>query len=383
MRVPSHRPLVLTLAAVAALAACAKKDAGADSSTAATPSADVLRAADSQRAGATRAPGDTLPPKADSQMQAVLDQLAALGGKPIETLSAPEARRQPTPTDAVKALLKKNGRPTTPEPVARVENRTIAGPGGSIPVRIYWPAGNGPFPMIVYYHGGGWVIATIDTYDATPRAMVTQTNAVVISVEYRKAPEHKFPAQHEDAMAAYRWALENAASIKGDPKRVALMGESAGGNLAVATAMAARDAHVPMPVAVASVYPIAGVDTMTESYVENAHAKPLSRSMMAWFLDKTINGPADLQDPRLDLVGRANLAGLPPTTIVLDQIDPLRTEGQKLGDKLKSAGVSVNSKTWDGVTHEFFGMAAVLDKSKEAQAFVAADLNKAFGNPAK
>lgn len=376
---PSRRLAVLSIAAVAALAACSRKDAAGDSSTAATPSADVLAAADSQRAGATRAPGDTMPAKADSQMQAVLDQLAMLGGKPIETLSAPEARKQPTPTDAVKALLKKNGRPTTPEPVAKVENRTIPGPGGAIPVRIYWPAGNGPFPVIVYYHGGGWVIATVDTYDATPRAMVTQTNAVVISVEYRKAPEHKFPAQHDDALAAYQWAISNAASIKGDPKRIALMGESAGGNLAVATAMAARDGKLQMPVAIASVYPIAGVDTMTESYVENAHAKPLSRPMMVWFLQQTIKSPADLADPRIDLVGHANLAGLPATTIVTDQIDPLRSEGQKLADKLKSAGVTVNSKSWDGVTHEFFGMAAVLDKSKEAQAFVAADLNKAFG----
>ena len=379
-----HAPIRLaavTLAAAAALSACAKKDAGTDSSTAATPSADVLRAADSQRA--TRAPRDTMPPKADSQMQAVLDQLGTMGGKPIETLSAPEARKQPTPTDAVIALLKKNGKPTTPEPVAKVVNRTIPGPAGAVPVRIYYPAGNGPFPVIVYYHGGGFVIATMDTYDATPRAMVTQTNAVVVSVEYRKAPEHKFPAQGEDSWAAYQWVVKNAASIKGDPKRIAVMGESAGGNLAINMSIMARDMKVQMPVAQVLVYPIAGIDTTTESYVENAHAKPLSRPMMSWFVEKTIKSPADLQDPRIDILGKANVANLPPTTIVTDQIDPLRTDGEKLADKLKGAGVSVNIKNWDGVTHEFFGMAAVLDKAKEAQAFVAADLNKAFGTAAK
>jgi acetyl esterase len=136
-------------------------------------------------------------------------------------------------------------------------DRAIRGAAGDIPARIYTPEGAGPFPVIVYYHGGGWVIADKNVYDGGARGLAKAANAVVVSVDYRLAPEAKFPAQHDDALAAYRWALANAASIKGDPKRVALAGESAGGNLAVATAVAARDAKLQAPAAVISVYPIA------------------------------------------------------------------------------------------------------------------------------
>lgn len=140
---------------------------------------------------------------ADPQMKTVLDELTALEGKPIKTLSADDAREQPTPADAVMQVLKKQGRSTDPEPVGNVDDRKIPGPDGSIPIRIYTPQGAGPFPVIVYYHGGGWVIATIDTYDSSARALANAAHAVVVAVEYRKAPEHRFPVAHEDAYAAY------------------------------------------------------------------------------------------------------------------------------------------------------------------------------------
>lgn len=231
---------------------------------------------------------------------------------------------------------------------------------------------------MVYYHGGGWVIADKNVYDAGARALSKLAGAVVISIDYRRAPEHKFPAAHDDAFAAYQWAVKNAASIKGDPKRVALAGESAGGNLAVATAMAARDAKAQQPVAVVSVYPIAGSDTTTPSYQENATAKPLDRPGMSWFLEHALRGPDDRKDPRIDLVN-ANLAGLPPTTIINAQIDPLRTEGEVLAEKLRGAGVTVEQKTYDAVTHEFFGMGMVVDEAMAAEQMAAAALKKAFG----
>jgi acetyl esterase/lipase len=318
------------------------------------------------------------PAKPDAQMQAVLDQLAALGGKPIETLSAPEARKQPTPADAVKQLLGKQGEPTAPPPGATLKNTTIPGAGGPMATNIYTPDGTGPFPVVVYFHGGGWVIADKDVYDGGARATAIMAKAIVVSPDYRQGPEHRFPAAHDDAIAAYQWALENAASIGGDPKRVALMGESAGGNLAVATAIAARDGRLQAPLAVVSVYPIAGSDTTTPSYVENANAKPLSRPMMSWFFDKYLRSPADRQDPRIDLVA-ANLQGLPPTTIINAQIDPLRSDGEMLASKLKAAGVSADQKTYPGVTHEFFGMGVVVDKAKDAEGMAAAALQKAFG----
>jgi acetyl esterase/lipase len=304
-----------------------------------------------------------------------------MGGKPIETLSPEEARKQPTPAAAAMMVAAKAGKDTTPRalvPGVTSADRTIPGPAGALPVRIYTPDGAGPFPVVVYYHGGGWVIASKEVYDGGARGIAKAANAVVVSVDYRLAPEHKFPAQHDDALATYRWAVQNAASIKGDPLRIALTGESAGGNLAVATAVAARDASLPMPKAVISVYPIAQPDTMTASYVENANAKPLSRAMMGWFAKHTARTPADLQDPRINLV-KANLTGLPPVTIINAQIDPLRDDGAMLEQALKAANVSVERRLYNGVTHEFFGMGVVIDKAKEAQQYAGERLKAAFG----
>lgn len=320
----------------------------------------------------------TGPAQPDAQMQAVLDELAALHGKPIETLTAAEARRQPTPTDAVKQLLAKQGKPAAPPPGVTLANRSVPGAAGSLPANIYTPAGAGPFPVVVYYHGGGWVIADKDVYDGGARALAKMANAVVISADYRQGPEHRFPAAHDDAVAVYAWALENAASLKGDPKRIALAGESAGGGLAVATAIAARDRKLQMPLAVVSVYPIAATDTTTPSYVENAAAKPLNRPMMSWFFDHYLRSAGDRQDPRVNLVA-ANLQGLPATTIINAQIDPLRSDGEMLAQKLRAAGVRVTQKTYDGVTHEFFGMGVVHDKAKDAEGMAADALRKAFG----
>jgi acetyl esterase/lipase len=316
----------------------------------------------------------------NAQMQLVLNQLSALGGRPIETLTAPDARKQPTPTDAVKALLTKDKKSTAPDPAISSTDRTIPGPGGALPVRIYTPrSGTGPFPVVVYYHGGGWVIANKDVYDGGARALSKLANAVVISVDYRQGPENKFPAAHDDAYATYEWTLRNAASLNGDPRRIAVAGESAGGGLAVATAIMARDKKAQMPVAIVSVYPIAGTDTMTASYVENAEAKPLNRAMMSWFFDKYLNGPQDRANTRVNLVA-ADLNGLPPTTIINAQIDPLRSDGETLAQKLQAAGVQVEQKTFPGVTHEFFGMGAVIDSAIAAEQMAANALNKAFAD---
>jgi acetyl esterase len=350
------------IAIVVLAAACTRGSKGADSSSVAVDSS--AKAAPAM----TPAANDSAPmAKADSDMQAVLDQLAALHGKPIETLTAVEARKQPTPTDAVKALLAKMGKPTAPPPGVTTADRMIPGAAGSIKARVYTPAaGTKPFPVIVYYHGGGFVIATIDTYDAGARALSMMAKAIVVSVEYRKAPENKFPAAHDDAFAAYKWTMMHAKEIGGDSSRMALAGESAGGNLAMATAMAVRDAKLPLPKFILAVYPVAQPDTETASYKENAAAKPLNRPMMEWFFKQYGRTPADGMDPRINLVG-ANLAGLPPVMIINAQIDPLRTDGEMLESKLKAAGVTVDRKVYPGVTHEFFGMGAVVAKAKDAE----------------
>ena len=335
----------------------------------------MTAAADSSKTlkpkGAKPAWGADLKP----EMQAVLEKLASYGDKPLAQLTAKEARKNHTPTDAVMDLMKENN---IPMPVLNVDTtgKDIPTAGGNIHIRIYTPKnGNGPFPVIVYYHGGGFVIANLDVYDATPKILANQVGAVVVSVAYRLAPEHKFPAAHNDAFAAYQWVVKNAASIKGDPTKVAVAGESAGGNLAVNVGIMARDNNMMLPTAILAVYPVAGSDMNTPSYQKNAAAKPLDKPNMMWFVKNYLNSMAEGKDPRINLVA-ANLKGLPPTTIITDEYDPLQSEGQQLAEKLKAAGVSVDSKNYDGVTHEFFGMGAVVPEAKDAEKYAADQLKK-------
>ncbi len=322
------------------------------------------------------------PPKADPQMQAVLDQLTMLGGKPIETLTPEEARKQPTPTDAVKALLVKQGKSTDPEPVGKVEDATVPGPAGTTPVRIYTPAGDGPFPVVVYVHGGGWVIATIDTYDSSARAMCNLAKAVIVSIEYRKAPEYKFPAAHEDVYAALQYVMKNAATMNGDPKRVAIMGESAGGNMAAAACMMAKDRKGMMPIYQVLIYPVANYAFNTPSYKDNTYSKPLNKAMMKWFFNYTLKTPDDGKSKYISLIRASNsdLQGLPPATVITDDIDPLNNEGLVYASMLRKAGDKVEYKNYQGVTHEFFGMGAVVDKAKDAEQFAADGLKMAFAS---
>ena len=325
------------------------------------------------------------PAKATPDMQAVLDALAGLGGKPIETLTPAEARMQPSPADAARVVMAKRGLSTAPDPAVTTQDMPYGTDAKQV-ARIYKPAAaptqGKPIPVIVYYHGGGWVIADLDTYDATPRFLSKQLNAIVVSVEYRHAPEAKFPAQHEDAVAAYKWTLQNAASWGGDPARIALAGESAGGNLAVATAIYARDNGLQTPVHILSVYPIANSSMTLPSRTDSANAKPLNGAMLKWFGYYYMRSPVDAQDPRLNLVA-ANLRGLPPTTIVNAQIDPLRSDGETLAVAMRAAGDTVEQRTYPGVTHEFFGLGKVVKTAMTAELYGATKLKAAFAMPSR
>jgi acetyl esterase/lipase len=310
-------------------------------------------------------------------MAVVIEQLASYKAPPLTTLSAEQARKQPTPAVAAMAVMKENNIPKPPSNVDTM-GRKIPVDGGQIHMRIYTPkTGKDSYPVIVYYHGGGWVIADLDTYNASAEGLANTAEAVVVSVGYRQAPEYKFPTAHNDSYAAYEWTVKNAASIKGDPNRIALVGESAGGNLAAAVSMMARDKGMQLPVHEVLVYPIAGHDFTTESYRESENVKPLSSGLMKWFFDKYLNSPAEGDNPMISLV-KADLKGMPPTTIIGAQYDPLRTEGKTLADNLEKAGVRTSHKVYDGTTHEFFGMAAVVPKAKEAQAMAVSELKKAF-----
>lgn len=311
------------------------------------------------------------------EMQVVIEKLQSLGGRPIETLSAPEARMQPTPTDAVMAVMQEH-QMTMPPALCDTVGKDIPVTGGNTHVRIYTPRDTASrYPVIVYYHGGGWVIADINVYNASAQGLCEQAKAIVVSVEYPKGPEHKFPAAHTVSFDAYNWVLKNAAAWKGDTSRIAVVGESAGGNLAANVSMMARDRKMKMPVYEVLVYPVANSDTASESYTKYAAAKPLNKPMMKWFVQNALGSPSVAMDPRISLV-KANLTGLPPTLVIGAEIDPLQTEGKLLADRLSAAGVATDYKLYDGVTHEFFGMAAVVPQAKEAQAYAVAKLKDAF-----
>lgn len=316
----------------------------------------------------------------NADMKRVIDAMEQLGAQPIESLTVERARTQPGPAEAVQKVLSEEN--TAPETFATllplsVQDIVIPGAAGDNAARVYTPAGLGPFPVILYFHGGGWVIAGLDAYDATPRAIAQQANAIVVSAGYRQAPEHPFPAAHEDANAAYAWLLDNVEALGGYNDSIAVMGESAGGNLAINVSIWARDNGLKMPVHQALVYPLVSTDMETPSYKETRHARPLNMAVMKWFADHIFADAKD-KDSLLINVIDANLTGLPPTTIVTAEIDPLRSEGETLAIRLMAQNSEVVHQNYQGVTHEFFGMAAVVKTAREAQTFVFERLCGAF-----
>jgi acetyl esterase len=380
LKVPFKGCLAMLMLA-AAVTACngpsKSTDTATDSTTTITKTVDTVKGGtpDSVK---PKGPKPVWAPDIKPQMQAVLEKLASYHDKPIPQLTAAEARNNHTATDAVMDVMKDY---KIPMPVMKVDTtgKDIPVTGGSIHLRVYTPQGaTGALPVIVYYHGGGFVIANIDVYDASAKTLADQVGAVVVSVAYRLAPENKFPTAHNDSFEAYQWVVKNAASINGDPKMIAVVGESAGGNLATNMAIMARDKKVQAPVHVVSVYPIASADMFSASYNKYIEAKPLDKSMMMWFTENYTKTMAEAKDPRINLVA-ANLKGLPPFTIINAELDPLLSDGEMLANKLKAAGVTVDRKVYNGVTHEFFGMGALIPEAKEAEGYAVSQLKSAFG----
>lgn len=321
--------------------------------------------------------GNSVARELDPEMQAVINKLASYNGKPLMQLTIGQARVNPSPGFAARNLMIEAG---VSEPLSAVDTsgRNIQVPKGSVRLRIYAPKNAQEIlPAIVYYHGGGWVIGSVDSYDDTAAALAAQAGAVVVSVAYRQAPEHKFPVAHNDSYAAYKWVIKHAKKLRIDADRVAVAGESAGGNLAAAVSMMARDEGFQMPVHQLLIYPVAGYDFQTASYQEHATAKPLDRATMQWFFDMYLKTAEDGRSPWISLV-HADLNSLPVTTIIRAQIDPLHSEGSMLEQKLLAAGVAVAARDFDGVTHEFFGMAPFVPDAVQAQLFAAARLKEAF-----
>lgn len=319
-----------------------------------------------------------------AEMQTVLDQLAAFEAPPIEELSTENARKVPLPGAAVVAVLAEQGETVAPEAVGDIAHRLIPGPAGNeILLRVLTPAGDGPFPVIVYYHGGGWVIAGPDAYEASARALTNATDSVVVMVAYRQAPEDPFPAAVEDAYAAYQWVTANAAELNGDAERIAVAGESAGGNLATVVSLLARENGDPLPVHQVLIYPVTQlVAADTPSALTYADAAPLSRAMLGWFKERYLPDPALANNGLVSPLLVEDLSGLPPATLITAEIDPLRSEGEAYAQRLEEAGVDVLYQNFDGVTHEFFGMGAVVPEAQAAVDLVAQRLEEAFGETA-
>ncbi len=261
--------------------------------------------------------------------------------------------------------------------VAKVENRSIPGPAGEVPVRIYWPGGAGPHPVLVYFHGGGFVLCDLDSHDGTCRLLTSGAGCITISVDYRLAPEHRFPAAPEDCYAATCWAASNAAGLGGDPERIAIGGDSAGGNLAAVVALMARERGGPGLVHQLLVYPVTDHELDTPSYRQNADGYMLTRDAMAWFWKHYLERPADGENPHASPLRASDLSGLPPATLITAEFDPLRDEGEAYAQRLRDAGVAVDLRRYDGVIHGFFAMLD-LSQARDAVAQACSGLKASF-----
>jgi acetyl esterase len=307
----------------------------------------------------------------DPQVQTFLDELKALDPPPFETLTPEEARR------ICIAEIETLG---TPQVVAEVRDFSVPGPGGEIPVRLYKPENSdeGALPVLVYFHGGGWVVCNLDTHDTLCRQLANAVGCAVVAVDYRLAPEHKYPAAAEDSYAATKWVAENAQTFGGDPDRVAVGGDSAGGNLATVVSLMARDRGPFMPVCQILLYPVTDHNFDRPSYRENAEGYVLTRSAMDWFWDHYLDCDEDGQQAYASPIRAETLVGLPPALVITSEYDPLRDEGEAYAARLRESGVAVQHTRYQGMIHPFIRRTAIFDKAKVAQKEIADMLKSAF-----
>jgi acetyl esterase len=309
-------------------------------------------------------------PTLHPQVLAVLKRLEDAKLPPMESLTPAEARIQ------YEAIA--TSRKAVPLPVARIEERTIHGPAGDIRLRVYWPEKSGPVPAIAFFHGGGFVIGSLDTHDVTARNLCAGAEALVAAVDYRMGPEHRFPAAVEDSWAALTWLHANAGSLGANPMRLGVHGDSAGGNLATVLALMARDAGAPQLRLQSLVYPLADASLSGESYVTFAEGYGMTYALTVWFRGHYMRSPADAADWRASPARAASHVGVAPAIIVAAECDVLHDDGLSYAETLRRAGVPVEYHEFPGMIHAFFGMVPVVDDAMKAQRLVSAAFRRAF-----
>ncbi len=309
----------------------------------------------------------------DPQVQAVLDLLGSLGLTQLSDV----------PYDQLRALTLEMSKQSPVEDVASVRDVHANGPGGEILIHVYRPAGSNEADQLgcfIHIHGGGWTIGSVESYEGTCRTIANQAGVAVASIEYRLGPEHRYPAAVDDCWAATKWIAASASTLKIDPERLAVGGDSAGGNLAAVVALLARDEGAPRLQHQALVYPSVDARMIAPSIDENAKGFLLTKADMTWFFGHYIGDQkVDVTDWRLSPIMHPRHDGLPPATIITAEFDPLRDDGEQYRDVLRAAGVAVEHQRYDGMVHGFFGMGDQIDAGKTAVSQVAGALKRSIG----
>lgn len=303
------------------------------------------------------------------QCKAFLDMLAAAGGKPVEQLPLAEARIGPL------AMIELGG---PEEPLAQVENRTIPGPVHPIPIRVYRPVLRETLPALVFFHGGGFVLCNLDTHDRPCRALAKAGRCVVISVDYRLAPEHKFPAAPDDSYAATQYIAQHAAEFGIYPDQIAVGGDSGGANLATVVAIMARERGGPRLKFQLLIYPVVDFEDRSGSMQEFGHDHFLTLETMEWFISQYVKSAEDRRHPYASPMNTKDLSGLPPAMVITGECDPLRDQGEAYARRLAAAGVPVELKRYEGMIHPFFNLAGIVDTARLAIADAASALRRAL-----
>jgi acetyl esterase len=307
----------------------------------------------------------------DPKAKAMIDMMAQMPLPPWGSVDA----------QTVRAIMDGGRFPSPDLPLAEIVNTVAPGPAGEIPVRIYRASLDDSQPAIVYFHGGGFVVGNLESHDGTCRRLATAIGCTVVSVDYRLAPEHLYPAAVDDSYAATEWVAANGASLKIDPTRIAVAGDSAGGNLAAVVALMARDRGGPRLCHQLLTYPVTDMAFRSQSYIENGEGYFLTRTMMGWFGDQYVPAGHDVEDPLLSPLYAPDLSGLPPATVITAEYDPLRDEGEAYARRLFEAGVTTKLVRYDGVFHGFFSMNGMIDQADDAHAMATGELKRAFDLP--